>query len=325
MLFLSKENIEQSFSMQDAIQACKDVLSMYSKGMAEVPLRTNSAINEYDGHSLYMPAYVSGEQGALGIKIASVYPGNVAKNLPSINAVVLSLDPKTGVVTAYLDGTYLTQLRTGAVQGAATDLLARKDASIGALIGTGGQAASQLEAMLAVRNLSEVRVCGLDFERTTAFVNKMRKRFDIELIAVKSSKACVSGADIITTVTTSTKPTFAAEWIKAGAHINGIGAYMPEMCEIPKEIIGRADVIIFDTMDGVLGEAGDFIVPLEQGFVSIEDYHGELGELVNGDIQGRSSDQQITIFKSVGSAVLDVVVAAKIVAQAQTKNLGVQL
>lgn len=100
---------------------------------------------------------------------------------------------------------------------------------------------------------------------------------------------------------------------------------MPEMCEIPKEIIGRADVIIFDTMDGVLGEAGDFIVPLEQGFVSIEDYHGELGELVNGDIQGRSSDQQITIFKSVGSAVLDVVVAAKIVAQAQTKNLGVQL
>lgn len=197
MLFLSKENIEQSFSMQDAIQACKDALSMYSKGMAEVPLRTNFAINEYDGHSLYMPAYVSGEQGALGIKIASVYPGNVAKNLPSINAVVLSLDPKTGVVTACLDGTYLTQLRTGAVQGAATDLLARKDASIGALIGTGGQAASQLEAMLAVRNLSEVRVCGLDFERTTAFVDRMRKRFDIELIAVKSSKECVTGAILL--------------------------------------------------------------------------------------------------------------------------------
>lgn len=325
MLFLKKEDIINSFSMREAIDADKEALSMYSAGKASVPLRTNIDVPKSKGQSLYMPAYVDGGNGALGVKIVSVYPENIKKDLPSVPATMIVLDPETGIVSACLDGTYLTQLRTGAVQGAATELLARKDARIGALIGTGGQAQSQLEAMLTVRKLEEVRIFDIDFERASQFAKEMEEIFSVSMRPTKTSQACVEGADIITSVTTSKQPTFSAEWVKKGAHINGVGAYTPEMCEIPREIIKKADVIIFDTMDGVLEEAGDFISPLKEGYVQEEDYQGELGQLVNGELTGRTSDEQITIFKTVGSAVLDVVVAAEIVRKAKEKHLGMEI
>ena len=322
MLFLKKEDIIKSFSMREAIDADKKALSLYSTGKASVPLRTNIDVPKSNGQSLYMPAYVEGGEGALGVKIVSVYPENIKKNLPSVPATMIVLDPETGMVSACLDGTYLTQLRTGAVQGAATELLAREDAKIGALIGTGGQAQSQLEAMLTVRKLEEVRIFDIDFERASQFAEKMMQQFSVTMRPTTTSQECVEGADIITSVTTSKRATFSAEWVKKGAHINGVGAYTPEMCEIPREIIKAADVVIFDTMDGVLKEAGDFISPLQDGYIQRDSYHGELGQLINEELIGRTSGEQITIFKTVGSAVLDVVVATEIVKKAKENNLG---
>ncbi|MDA3978637.1 ornithine cyclodeaminase family protein [Gallibacterium sp. AGMB14963] len=325
MLYLRKAEIKQCFSMKEAIEASKKALSAYSKRLADVPLRTNLNIAQYEGQSLYMPAYVSGDDSALGIKIVSVYPKNIEKNLPSIFAVMLVLDPKTGIAKAYLDGTYFTQLRTGAVQGAATDLLAKPRAKIGALIGTGGQAPAQLEAMLTVRKLKEVRIYSRDFDHVIKFCREQQSYYDCELIPVKSSEACVTGADIITTVTTAKEATFSAEWVKDGAHINGIGSYTPEMCEIPQGLIRKADLVLFDTMSGVLNEAGDFITPLKKGAVLLHDYDGELGQLINKQVKGRSSSKQITLFKSVGSAVLDVVVANEIVKKAKKRGIGLEL
>ncbi len=322
MLFLKKEDIIKNFSMREAIDADKKALSLYSAGKAIVPLRTNIDVPKSNGQSLYMPAYVEGGEGALGVKIVSVYPKNIKKNLPSVPATMIVLDPETGMVSACLDGTYLTQLRTGAVQGAATELLAKKDAKIGALIGTGGQAQSQLEAMLTVRKLEEVRIFDIDFERANQFAEEMMQQFSVTMRPTKTSQECVEGADIITSVTTSNRATFSAEWVKKGAHINGVGAYTPEMCEIPREIIKAADVVIFDTMDGVLKEAGDFISPLQDGYIQRDSYHGELGQLINEELVGRTSGEQITIFKTVGSAVLDVVVATEIVKKAKENNLG---
>ena len=322
MLFLKKEDIIKNFSMREAIDADKKALSLYSAGKAIVPLRTNIDVPKSNGQSLYMPAYVEGGEGALGVKIVSVYPKNIKKNLPSVPATMIVLDPETGMVSACLDGTYLTQLRTGAVQGAATELLAKKDAKIGALIGTGGQAQSQLEAMLTVRKLEEVRIFDIDFERANQFAEEMMQQFSVTMRPTKTSQECVEGADIITSVTTSKRATFSAEWVNKGAHINGVGAYTPEMCEIPREIIKAADVVIFDTMDGVLKEAGDFISPLQDGYIQRDSYHGELGQLINEELVGRTSGEQITIFKTVGSAVLDVVVATEIVKKAKENNLG---
>ncbi len=326
MLYLDRSAMCKCLSMKEAIEADKLALKAYTEGNCNVPLRTNIDIAKHAGQALYMPAYVGGEQEASGIKIVSVYPENSKRNLPAVPATMIVLDPETGIATAILDGTYLTQLRTGAVQGAATDLLARKDAQIGALIGTGGQALSQLEAMLAVRDLCEVRVSSLNYEMASDFVDKVKANFPaVKLVPCGSAKECVEGADIITTVTTSREATFEASWVKPGAHINGIGAYTPQMCEVPAEIIQKADCIIFDTMEGVLAEAGDFIAPLEKGLVDKSAYTGELGELVLGKVKGRQSADDITIFKTVGSAVLDVFVAAQIVNKAKELGLGKEI
>lgn len=253
--------------MEDAIAGDKEALALASQGKSEVPLRTNIEIEEQNGQSLYMPAYVKGENAALGVKIISIYPDNLAKDLPTSPSTMVMVSVETGVVEAILDGTYLTQLRTGAVQGAATDLLARQDAKIAALISTGGQAVTQLEAMLTVRDLEEVRVMDLDKERAENFAKEMTKKFSnfkTNLVAVDKAEDAIADADIITSVTTSPQATFPHEGVKAGAHVNGVGAYTPEMQEIPGELLARADKIIFDTMEGVLAEAGDIITPLKE-------------------------------------------------------------
>ena len=322
MLFLTKNHIVDSFSMREAMDACKEALRLYSENKASVPLRTNIDVPKQEGQSLYMPAYVESDEDALGVKIVSVYPNNIKKDIPSVPATMITLDPETGMVDAILDGTYLTQLRTGAVQGAATELLARKDAKIGALIGTGGQAECQLWAMLTARELEEIRIFDIDFARATDFAKHMETVYNVKMIPCETAQKCVEGADVITSVTTSKQPTFSAEWVKEGAHINGVGAYTPEMCEIPKEIIKEAETVIFDTMDGVMQEAGDFIQPVESGYLTANHYRGELGQLVLGDIKGRASEEEITIFKTVGSAVLDVFVASQIVKKAKFKDLG---
>lgn len=326
MLILTKEDIQACFSMTDAIVAAKKAVRLYSSGQATVPLRTNLDVAEYRGQSLYMPAVTSGEQSALGVKIVSVYPENIEKGLPSVPATMVALDPETGIVSAILDGTYLTQLRTAAIQGAGTEELANEDAKIGGLIGTGGQGYQQAIAMMTARNLEELRVFDIDFDRATAFANTlsedMKGRFATQIYAVKTAKEAVADADIITTVTTSKVPTFDATDVKAGAHVNGIGAYTPEMLELPVDLLVKANVVVFDTNDGVLAEAGDILEPIRQGLLTKEDYNGELGDYLLGKIQGRKSKEDITVFKSVGSAVLDIVTAQLIVEKAIEKGIG---
>lgn len=328
MLILSRENVEECFNMKDAVLATKEAMRLYSKGQSIVPLRVNLPVAESNGQSLYMPAYAVGEEGYLGVKIVSSYPDNMAKGLPTIPATMVVLNPETGIVDAIIDGTYLTQLRTGAIQGAATEEMSREDAKIAALIGTGGQAKSQLEAMLTVRDLTEVRIFDINLESAVKFANEMTEvfaAFKATFIPCKAVSDAVKGADIITTVTTSKQATFAAEDVKAGAHVNGVGAYTPEMKEVPSELIQRADSIIFDTWDAVMAEAGDFIDPLKNGLVTEADYDGEFGQLLLGDIKGRQSAEDITVFKSVGSAVLDVVTAQLIVNKARELGIGKEI
>lgn len=329
MLILTKSDIQNCFSMQDAIVAAKKAVKLYSSGASNVPLRTNLEVSEHNGQSLYMPAVTSGEQSSLGIKIVSVYPNNLEKGLPSVPATMVVLDPATGIVSAILDGTYLTQLRTAAIQGAATEELSNKDAKIAALIGTGGQAHQQAIAMMTARHLEELRVFDIDFDRAKTFAQGVSKDieriFTTKIIPVQTAKEAVTNADIITTVTTSKVNTFSAEDVKIGAHINGIGAYTPEMLELPTELLVRADAVIFDTKDGVLAEAGDILEPIRRGLLSKEDYTGELGEYLLGNIKGRQRKEDITVFKSVGSAVLDVVTAQMIVEKAIEKGIGTTL
>lgn len=323
MLILTKNDIQSIFSMQDAIESCKAALSMYSAGETNVPLRTVIDIKD-KGQSLFMPAYIN-QANVIGIKIVSVFPNNIALGKPSLLSKMMLLDGDTGEVCAMLDGTYLTQLRTGALQGAATDILAKKNAKIAAMFGTGGQAYTQLEAMLTVRDLKEVRVFDINFARGQEFVKMMQKEFSkyhTKIIAVKDMLDAIHNADIITAVTTSHTPVFDGDKVTNGAHVNGIGSYLPHMQELPESIITRADKIIFDTNEGVMSEAGDIIQPLNSGALTKNDLTGELGEVLIGKVKGRESDDEITVFKAVGSAVFDVVTAQNIYLKALEMNVG---
>jgi len=329
MIYLSASDIKKIFTMRDAIDADKEALSLYSAGKADIPLRTNIDIPEQNGQSLYMPGYVSGKKPALAMKIVSVYPDNINKNLPSVPATMIALDATTGIVNAVMDGTYLTQLRTGAVQGLATELLSNENSKLALLIGTGGQGMSQLEAMLTVRDLEKVYIFDIDKSRSEAFceaaANKFVSRFDTIFESIADIDSVLPKVDIITTVTTSRRATFDGSLVKKGVHINGIGAYTKEMHELPEAALTKANEIFFDTMDGVLSEAGDIITPLENGIISKSDIDGELGQLINGDVSGRRHEEDVTVFKTVGTAALDAVVADRIVRLALEKQVGLEL
>ncbi|MCH4170366.1 MAG: ornithine cyclodeaminase family protein [Lactobacillus sp.] len=329
MRYLSKTNIQSLFTMTQAIQADKLALSLSTQGDTTIPLRTNVDIPKYNGQSLTMPGYVGGASPALGIKIISIYPDNLAKDLPSSPATMIALDAKTGIVSAILDGTYLTQLRTGAVQGAATDLLARQDAQTALLIGTGGQAMTQLEAMLTVRSLKLVYIFDRDQSRAQAFVQRAKVNFQTKFATtfatVASPNEVVAKVDIITTVTTAKQPTFDGSLVQPGTHINGVGAYTPAMQELPVAALQKADHIFVDTLAGALAEAGDLMTPLATGELAKSAIDGELGALLNHDIPGRQQPTDITVFKTVGTAALDIVVADQIVKAAEAQHVGIEL
>lgn len=317
--------MQSIFDMRAAIDADKDALRAYSDKSCEIPLRVNLDVPENEGQSLYMPGYVAPE-AALGIKIVSVYPRNIERGLTSVPATMVVLDAETGIVCGLLDGTWLTQQRTGAVAGAATEVLAREDATVFALFGTGGQAESQLEAVLTVRpRITEVRVYDLSAERADDFARRMTERFAGRFTATitraESAEAAVVGADIITTVTTSREPVFDGSLVEPGTHINAVGSYTPQMSEIDPVALLAADKIYCDTRDALV-ESGDIQIPLQDGRFALDKVTGELGEVLLGKVPGRESDDEITFFESTGNAVLDVVVAQRIYAEAVAQGRG---
>jgi len=316
MLVLTATDVRALLTMPQAIEASREALRLDANGRCDVPLRTNLAVPEHDGHVLVMPAAVP-DLATVGLKVAAVFPRGVT-------ATVLLLDGATGAVRALLDGTALTQLRTGALQGAATDALARTDARVGALIGTGGQAADQLEAMLCVRELEEVRVAGRDPERTAAFVARMRStladRYGARVLAVASPAHAVDGADLITAVTTSRRPVFDGRLAVAGTHVNGMGAYTPDMQELDGELMTRADRVVIDTA-AALVEAGDLTVPLATGRLAAPSVV-TLGAVLTGTAPGRQRADQLTVFESVGFAALDVVTAHRVYLAALAAGAG---
>lgn len=326
MLLLSRNDIQKVFTMKDAIEADKLAFQLVVEGKCDAPLRTNIQAPKYDGCLLFMPAYAE-SMDAASLKIINIFPHNIDHGLPSSPAQVLLIDGKTGLVSSVMDGTYVTQLRTGAASGAAFDILAKKDCHIGALIGTGGQAATQLEAMLVARDLKEVRVFDLNYERTSAFAEEMQQRlssYGTSIIAVKTSDEAIDNADLIITVTPSSTPVFDGTKVKKGATISCVGAYQHHMQELDPRALTRASKIYFDSEDAVLSESGDILLPLEQGIISKEDFTGDLGDVILGKLTGRENDDEIIIFETVGVATQDLVTAKWIYDRAQAAGVGTQ-
>ncbi len=324
MLLLSREDIDKVFTMRDAIDGVKTAFELICEGKCDVPLRSVIQVPAYDASILAMPAYAS-SLDAMSIKVISLFPHNIEKGLPSSPAQVMLFDGTTGLVSAMMDGTYVTQLRTGAARGAAFERLGKKDCPMGALIGTGGQAEKQLEAMLVAKGPKEVRVFDKDQARCRAFAASMQEKlagYGAKIIAAASSKEAVTDADLLITVTPSHTPVFDAADVKPGATISCVGAYQPFMQEMDPQILVRASKLYFDNREAVLSESGDILKPLAEGLITEADFTGDLGEVSLGKIRGRENDEEIIVFETVGVAAQDLVTAKTIFDRASAKGIG---
>lgn len=321
ILILREADIRRACTMPEAIDAACEALRLYSAGVCDIPLRTTIAVPEGPGSSLYMYGYAA-PAGALGVKIVSSFPENAKRGLPSTPSTMVLLDAQTGAVCALLDGTYFTRLRTGALAGAATRLLARQDSRVFTIYGTGGQALEQIEAVLAVRPIERVQIVGRSRDKAAALARQVQAAHGAFCTADVPADEAAANADIITAVTGAYTPLFDGALVRPGTHINGIGSCTPQQAELDVKLITRAGKIYADTLDGVLHEAGDLMQALVSGAVTEEHITGELGQLILGRTPGRESADEITFFDSTGTAALDLVTAKRIYDRAQALHLG---
>jgi ornithine cyclodeaminase/alanine dehydrogenase-like protein (mu-crystallin family) len=305
--------------MKAAIEAMKSAFGQLSANQADMPLRTRLQTDK--GLLLLMPAFLR-QSREFGFKMVSIWGDNPSHGLPAVIALAVVIDPDTGQPLAIVNGEALTALRTGAGGGLATDLLARSDARVVTVFGAGVQARAQLEAACAVRQIEEVRLVGRTPAPVEVFAREVAAWPAAPKVSIASSRAeAVEGADIIITATTSTTPVFDGRHLSPGTHITGVGSYAPHMQEVD-EIAVKKSKIVVDSLQACLAEAGDLIIPLEKNIIGKLNIHGELGAIVNGELPGRESAEEITFFKSVGVAVQDAAAANAILREAQAKGLG---
>jgi len=319
---LSRDDVRHALPMRQAIEAVKNAFVQLSTGQADMPLRTVLRVPRHRGVVLFMPAYLAAED-QMAVKIASVFEENSAKGLPLIHSLVVVMDTSTGEPIAVMDGTYLTALRTGAASGVATELLARKDAQTVAILGAGAQGRAQLEAVCTVRSIQKALVYDTVLDRATSFASEMSRRLSLAVEAADTPAKALHQADVISTATSSSSPIFDDADIGLGVHINAVGAFTPQMQEIPSDTVLRARVVV-DHRETSLAEAGDLLIPIHQGLMSEAHIYGELGEIAAGLKPARTSPRDITLFESVGVAVQDVAVACMALEVARQQRLGTE-
>lgn len=324
-LLLSRRDIDKVLTMKDAIAAVEESYRHYSSGKTAIPVRTAVEIPENKGVGLFMPGY-SPYLGVYGLKVVSVFPDNLSKGLPTITALVVLLDAATGDSLAVMEGSRLTAVRTGAASGVATRLLARRDAAVLTILGAGGQADSQIEAVCAVRPIKNVSIVyKTDRRKALDLADRFRERHTgVTFQVTQDAAAAVRKADVVVTATTASSPVIAVDWVRPGTHINAIGSFKPDMQEIPAALLHAAAKIVVDTREGVVAEAGDFIIPIREGTFRAADIYAEIGEIAAGKLDGRQSPDEITLFKSVGLAALDLAVARLVYDRSRRLGVGTE-
>ncbi|OGD27532.1 MAG: hypothetical protein A2V57_10800 [Candidatus Aminicenantes bacterium RBG_19FT_COMBO_65_30] len=305
--YITDAEVRRALTMPAAIRAVKEAFIQLSMGQAKVPARTSLEIPEYRTTALVMPAYLPRTK-RLGLKLISLCEDNPAKGLPLAQAVTIIMDAELGAPLAVVDASYLTAVRTGAASGAATDVLARKDARVAAIFGAGVQGKTQLEAVAAVRPIRKVLVFDVDPRAAADYAKEMGRKLALD-VEPASSPETLREADIICTATTSAVPVFSDANLKPGVHINAVGSYKPHVREIPGETVRRASVFV-DQRQACLEEAGDLIIPLREKLIAEGHIRAEIGEVLAGLKPGRGSDDEVTVFKSVGNAALDLAMAS---------------
>lgn len=320
---LSVADVRAVLPMEACIDAVEDAVVAFSAGRVEMPARLTVRAADR-GYVQAMPAYNT-SASALGMKCVTNFHGNRSRGLPVVRGVVVLIDDETGGVLALLDAAEITSIRTAAISAVATRALARPEAAELAIIGSGAQASKHLEAMTKVRPIQAVRVASRTVESAIRFVEDHQQMFpEIKLEAVGSGHEAIEGADIICTVTSASEPVTAREWIKPGAHVNGVGSHAPDIREVDGETMLAARVVV-DSRDANLIECGDCLIPIADGLFDASHVSDEIGEVIAGRKAGRSTADQVTVFQSCGLAVEDVAAAAVAYNEAVRSDRGVEV
>ncbi len=320
VLIISDAQVRELMSMRDCISIMTEALKNLSQGSASMLLRTAMWLPDKKGLLGLMPACNLSAK-VMGIKVVSVFPGNFDTEFDSHQGAVMLFETDNGRPLAMMDGSSITAIRTAAVSAVATNLLARTDAADLAILGSGTQAQMHLEALMLVRDIRRVRVWSLPLEHARQFADSIFLKHGMTVEVMETAQATVEGADIICTLTPAPDPILLGQWIKKGAHINAVGSCTPMAREIDTEMVVRSRLFV-DHRESTLHEAGDFLIPKNEGAVADEHILGEIGELLLGNIEGRRSESEITLFESLGLAVEDLASAQFIYNKAMEKGLG---
>lgn len=320
---LNQQEVERLLDMNSCIDLMDAALRSLSRGDAIVPLRNKVALPDGAGLLGMMPGYL-GDPRSLGLKVVTVFHKNHDAGLPSHQGVVMLFDVATGAPLGLFDAAAITAIRTAAASGTATRALARADAGDLALLGSGVQARTHLDAMRAVRPLRRIRVWSRTEAHARAFAERESRRTGSPVESMPSAEAAVRGADLVCTTTAAKEPVLRGEWLSPGAHVNAVGSSFAANRELDAAAVKRARLFT-DCRESARNEAGDFLLAKKEGAVGDDHLLGELGEVLLGRIPGRRTKEEITLYKSLGIAVEDLAAAHFLLKRADETNAGAEI
>jgi ornithine cyclodeaminase/alanine dehydrogenase-like protein (mu-crystallin family) len=320
ILVINQSEVRQLLPMAECIEVMAQALKTLSRGHAILPLRPVMWLPEKAGALGMMPAYMEDLQ-IMGLKIVSVFPGNHGTEYDSHMGAVMIFETKHGRPLAIMDATEITAIRTAAVSGVATKLLAREGAGDLAILGSGTQAGTHLGAMLLCRKIHRVRVWSRNPQNARQFSECESRRHNITVEVMPTVQEAVQGADIICTTTSSADPILPGQHLSAGTHINAVGSSVPFARELDSEAVVKSRLFV-DRRESTINEAGDFLIPKKEGAIGDNHIQGEIGEILLGKVKGRKSQEEITLFKSLGLAVEDLASADHIYKKASAARMG---
>lgn len=319
-ILLNQSQIKELSDMKEILDSVETAFKVHAERSVEMPAKEYLFYKKFRGDLRIMPCFVR-KMDESGVKCVNVHPDNPRKyNLPTVMAIIELVDPKTGFPISIMDGTWITNMRTGAAAGVATKYLARENSEVLGLVGAGVQALTGFEAINEVMDIKEVRVSCRTCETREHFAQKITEEYGIEAKAVETIKEAVVGADVLLTTTPSREPVVKSKWVSPGTHINAMGADAPGKEELDSHVLYKSKIVI-DCWEQA-SHSGEINIPVAEGIVRKSDIHGSIGEVITGKIPGRTSDEEITIFDSTGLAVQDIVTAWNIYEKALEKNIG---
>lgn len=301
-VIISQAEIKAMLEMPAVLKIVEEAFAASGRGTVQMPPKMYLNFPKYNGDLRIMPTYME-ELDIAGTKIVNVHPDNPQKGLPTVMANIFLNDPKTGALLAIMDGTFITNLRTGAAGGVAAKYLARKNSKIIGMVGAGAQAESQLLALHCGFKIESVKVFDQNQAKAKSFAEKLSKQLKLDVVAVATVQEAAI-ADIICTTTPSRQPIVMKEWIRPGTHINAIGSDAAGKEELDPGILKMAKIVVDNWAQA--SHSGEINVPFSKGLIKQADIYAELGEIVVGKKAGRISDDEITIFDSTGLAIQDI-------------------